>query len=125
MKREDGFSVLEGLIALAILGIVLSSVLNVFVDFMQVTTRNEARSGAIAAAQIQIEASRQEDPVDMPTSGVLGPSYIAVDDREYEVFTRYCELSAFCGAESRHVVIEVSYGGKTIYTTESVFTKLR
>lgn len=120
-----GFTLTEGLVSLAILGVVLAGVVPLFFNYMDVTTRNEARSGAIAAAQQQIEAVRQDDPSSLPSSGASSPAVIAVNDREYEVVTRYCEQSTFCSTNSRHVTIEVSYAGRIVYATESVFTKLR
>jgi type II secretory pathway pseudopilin PulG len=123
--NEDGFTFAEGLLALVVLGIVLAGVVPLFFHYMDVTTRNEARSGAIAAAQQQIEAARSGDPTSMPSSGASSPSYITVNDREYEVVTQYCLVNEFCSSSSRHLTIEVSYAGRTVYTTESVFTQLR
>lgn len=120
-----GFTLTEGLVALAIMGVVFAGVVPLFFNYMDVTTRNEARSGAIAAAQQQIEAVRQDDPSLLPATGASSPVVVDVNDREYEVVTRYCLIASFCSTNSRHVTIEVSYAGRVVYATESVFTKLR
>ena len=123
--NERGFTLLEGLLALAILGIALAGILPAFFGYMNVNTRNEMRTGAVAAAQEQMETLRFGDPSTMPTSGVSGPTYVNVDDREYEVISRYCIRSEFCTTNSRHVLVEVEFDGNVVYQTESVFTKLR
>ena len=122
---ERGFTLLEGLLALAILGIALAGILPAFFGYMNVNTRNEVRTGAVAAAQEQMEALRFADPSALPTSGATGPSYIGIDDREYELVSRYCIRPEYCTANTRHVLVEVGFGGNVIYQTESVFTKLR
>jgi prepilin-type N-terminal cleavage/methylation domain-containing protein len=123
--NERGFTLLEGLLALAILGIALAGILPAFFGYMNVNTRNEMRTGAVAAAQEQMEALRFGDPSTMPTSGFTGPTSVRVDDREYELISRYCIRSEFCTTHSRHVLVEVGFDGNVVYQTESVFTKLR
>jgi prepilin-type N-terminal cleavage/methylation domain-containing protein len=123
--NQRGFTLLEGLLALAILGIALAGILPAFFGYMHVNTRNEVRTGAVAAAQQQMEALRFADPSTMPSSGSTGPSYVAIEKREYELVSRYCIRSEFCSTNSRHVLVEVGYGGNVVYQTESVFTKLR
>ena len=123
--NERGFTLLESLLALAILGIALAGILPIFFGYMNVTTRNEMRTGAVAAAQEQMEALRFADPSTMPESGATGPNYIDVDKREYELISRYCIRPEYCTTNSRHVLVEVGFGGNVVYQTESVFTKLR
>jgi prepilin-type N-terminal cleavage/methylation domain-containing protein len=123
--NERGFTLLESLLALAILGIALAGILPAFFGYMNVTTRNEVRTGAVAAAQEQMEALRFGDPSTMPMNGATGPAYIGVDAREYELISRYCVRPEYCTTNSRHVLVEVGFGGNVVYQTESVFTKLR
>jgi len=123
--NERGFTLLEGLLALALLGIALAGILPAFFGYMNVNTRNEVRTGAVAAAQEQMESLRVADPSALPSTGATGPSYIGIDDREFELTSRYCIRPEYCSTNSRHVLIEVAFGGNVIYQTESVFTKLR
>lgn len=122
---ERGFSLLEGMVALAILGVVLAGIVPAFFNFMDANTRNERRTGAIAAAQERMETVRGEDPQSMPSSGSAGPIFIDVDGLEFEVLTTYCAVPAYCNTDTRHVTIEVSFGGQKLYQTETVYTRLR
>ncbi len=110
---------------MAVLGIALAAIVPSFFTYLDVNTANEARSGALSVAQEALEATRQLDPTTLPSSGETTATALSFDGREYEIRTIYCPTNEFCNADSRHIVIEVSYGGQALYLTESVFTKLR
>ena len=120
-----GFTLLETLVAMGILSIMLAGVIPVFFGMLAVNTRNEERGGAVAAAQQAMEGLREQDPGLLPISGVQGPQVIAVDRRQYEVTSWFCLASEYCDDTSRHVLIEVKYGGRTFFSAESVLTQLR
>jgi prepilin-type N-terminal cleavage/methylation domain-containing protein len=120
-----GFTLTEALIALSILGVALAGVLPTFLTYSDTNTMNEERSGAVAAAQLVAEGLRQVDPAGLPTTGTSPVQVVRVGDRDYEVTQRYCVRSEFCGADSRHLTIEVRYGGRTVYSVETVYTRLR
>jgi len=123
--NHRGFTLLEALVAMGLLAIMLAGVVPVFFSLMATNTRNEARSGAVAVAQQVMEELRQQDPATMPESGTLGPQVVAVDRRKFEVTRFYCLSSEYCDDSSRHVLIEVRYGGRTFFSAESVLTQLR
>ena len=123
--NDRGFSLLESLVAMALLSVLLAGVVPVFFVMLKTNTRNEERSGAVAVAQQSMEQLRQQDPAEMPGSGSTYPQVVSVDNRDYEVVNWYCLLPTYCGDDSRHVLIEVNYGGKTIFSAESVYTQLR
>jgi type II secretory pathway pseudopilin PulG len=118
-------TLVEALIAVAILGIAVTAVMPAFMSLMDVNTRDEERSGALAATQHVLEELRHDDPATMPDSGADPLQLIVIDGREYEVLVRYCTTAAYCGDDSRHLLVEVSYGGREIAAVESVFTRLR
>jgi prepilin-type N-terminal cleavage/methylation domain-containing protein len=120
-----GFTLLEVLVAMGLLGMLLAGVVPVFFSLMAVNTRNEERSGAVAAAQQVLEELRQQDPGTLPDSGSTGPHVVPVDRRAFEVTNWYCLASEYCDDNSRHVLIEVRYGGRTFFSAESVLTQLR
>lgn len=120
-----GFTLLEALVAMGLLAIMLVGVVPVFFNLLAVNTRNEQRSGAVAAAQQVLEELRERDPATLPETGTVGPQVIPVDTRAYEVTSWYCLAPEYCGDSSRHVLIEVNYGGRTFFSAESVLTQLR
>jgi prepilin-type N-terminal cleavage/methylation domain-containing protein len=121
---ERGFSLLESLVAIAILGILLAAIMPTFFTYLDANTRSEERTGALAAAQETIEQLRQVDPTMMPSTGSSPMQVISVGERDFEVVTHFCTANQFCSADSRHLLIEVGYGGRTVYSVESIFTAL-
>ena len=85
---------------------------------------SEERSNALAAAQEVIEALRHKDPASLPSSGSSALQAVTVGAHEYEVLTHYCQKPTYCDADSRHIVVEVSFAGKDVYAIETVFTRL-
>jgi len=124
MNRQAGFTLLESLVAVAILGIVLSAILPTFLTYLDANTMSEERTGALAAAQETMEQLRQLDPATLPNTGSSPLQVVSVGQRDFEVMTHFCTANQFCGDDRRHLLIEVSYGGRTVYSVESVFTTL-
>lgn len=122
--KSDGFTLLESLVALGILGVTLVAMLPAFQAFMDANSVSEERSNALAAAQEVMETLRHADPASLPTSGSSAVQAVTVGEHEYEVVTHYCQNSTYCGTDSRHIVIEVAFAGKDVYTIETVFTRL-
>jgi prepilin-type N-terminal cleavage/methylation domain-containing protein len=123
--NSRGFTLVEAAFALAILGIVIAALLPAMVDFLDANTLSEERSNAVAAAQQVMEELRHFDPGSLPSSGSSAVQTISIGSHEYEVTAHYCQESGYCGTSSRHIVLEVDYGGETVYTVETVYTRLR
>ncbi len=123
-SAERGMTLVEVLIALAILALVMMAMLPSFISYFDANTRNEQRTGAVEAAQQVVETLRRDDPAALPTSGSSAVQAVTIGSRQYEVVTHYCRESSFCTATSRHLVIEVRLGGTEIYSVSSVFTQL-
>lgn len=122
---ERGFTLVEAVFALAILAITLAAVLPAFVDFLDANSLSEERSNAVAAAQQVMEELRQFDPGSLPTSGSSAVQTVTVGNHEYELTAHYCRESIYCTSAARHIVLEVNFGGNTVYTVETVYTQLR
>jgi prepilin-type N-terminal cleavage/methylation domain-containing protein len=122
--NEKGFTLLEALVSLGILGITLVAMLPAFQSFMDANSVSEERSNAVAAAQVVIESLRHKDPASLPASGSSPVQAVTVGQHEYEILTHYCQNPSYCDADSRHIVVEVSFAGKDVYTVETVFTRL-
>jgi prepilin-type N-terminal cleavage/methylation domain-containing protein len=123
--NERGFSLVESLCALAILLVALVGVVPTFYVLVNVDTLSERRSMAVAAAQQVMEALRQASPSSLPSSGSSAVQTVSVGRNDYEVTAHYCTRSAFCSADSRHIVLEVSFGGRNVYIVETVYTRLQ
>jgi len=123
--NSRGYTLVEALAAITILGIALAGLLPSFITYLDTNTLSEERTEAVAVAQEAMEALRQAEPGDLPETGNSAVELVTVGNRDYEVVERYCVVDTLCGADTRHVIVEVSYGGQTIYSLESVFTQLR
>lgn len=123
-REESGFTLLESLVAMSIMGMLFAGILPAFLLCSQITGRNENRSEAISAARLTIENLREQDIPTLPTSGSTGPVSMIVGGHTYSVLTRYCVDTSLCPAETRHVTVEVSFAGTSVYTLESIFTVL-
>ena len=122
--KGAGFTLVEALIAMALVGMVLVAMLPAFFTYFDSNTRNEERTGGVEAAQYVIETLRRVDPATLPTSGSTSPQVVPVGERSYEVVTHYCTDSSFCTANARHLLIEVRLGGVEIFSAETVYTQL-
>jgi prepilin-type N-terminal cleavage/methylation domain-containing protein len=122
--NSKGFTLLEALVSLGILGVTLAAILPAFQALMDANSLSEERSNALAAAQEVMEGLRHEDPASLPSSGSSAVQAVTVGAHEYEVVTHYCRDTTYCGADSRHIVVEVSFAGKDVYEIETVFTRL-
>ena len=123
--NSRGFTLLEALVAMAILGIALAGLVPSFQSFMDANSLSEQRSNAVAAAQEVMEGLRQLDPSGLPSTGTSSVQAVTIGNHEYEVVANYCVETSYCSSAARHIVLEVSFAGKTVYTVESVFTRLQ
>jgi len=122
--NSKGFTLLESLISLGILSITLVTMIPAFQTLMDANSVSEERSNALAAAQVVIESLRHEDPASLPKDGASTLQAVAVGNHEFEVETHFCAETTYCGTDSRHILIEVSFAGKVVYKIETVFTRL-
>lgn len=125
MRRSNGLTIVETIVALAILGVVLSFVVPSFVTNLQISSRTELRGTAVAVAQQVLEGLRQVDPTTLPSTGNSAPQSITVQGRTFQAVTTYCAQASFCSASARHVRVAVSYNGSQLYVAETVYTKLQ
>jgi len=64
-----GLTLVETLVALALIGVAIGAILPAFTVQLGSNTRNEERSEAVAAAEILLEELRGEDLSTLPTTG--------------------------------------------------------
>ena len=123
--NERGFTLIESLVAIFILGVVLTGLLPAFLTYLDSNSTSEANSDAVAAAQLVLERLRLEDPAGLPMKGKSSPAVIDVGGNVFEVVNHYCDVADFCGTDMRHVRVEVYFGGDPVFEVESVFTRLQ
>jgi hypothetical protein len=92
--------------------------------FLNTNSRNELRGCAVMAAQQVAENLRRQDPVDLPDTGSSAAQLVVIGTHEFEVVSRFCTRTEFCDLETRHIEIEVSFGGRIVYTVETVLTRM-
>jgi prepilin-type N-terminal cleavage/methylation domain-containing protein len=123
-SRHGGFSLVEALVAIAIIGILLAAVVPAFVSNLRINTDNEIRTGAVAASQTVLDRLRVRPKGEWPESG--GSLSVSSHGRSFDVLVTYepfCQgVTCYSGAEM--IEVEVSYGSRSRYTVSSVFTTL-
>jgi prepilin-type N-terminal cleavage/methylation domain-containing protein len=122
--RQEGFSLIESLVALAILAIVMGSLIPGFVYYSRTNTGMETRMEAVAAAQQVLDERRTVNPASMPSSGSTTRN-VTIGNRTFTTRIRYCLQSSYCGANTRHITVEVEYNGSQVYRTQTVYTQLK
>jgi hypothetical protein len=96
-----------------------------FLTLMDANTFSEEHSAALAAGQRAMERLRLTDPGSLPTAGSSAVQVIVVDGREFEVVTHYCRVAEYCSSSTRHVSVEIRYGGRKVYDVDTVYTRMQ
>ncbi len=126
MRKENGFTLLEVMIALMIFSIVMGGMVPAFIAQLRQNTLGEIRTEAIAAGQIVIDQLRILDPASLPSSGSDSPRSVTVGTRTYSVIVSYCENATYCATvNNRHITARVSFNNVEYFETQTVFTQLR
>ena len=119
---ERGFGLIEAVIALVLLGVMLTSMIPAMTHYMQINSRAEIRTGAVAVAQQELDALRAVQT--WPTSGsqrsVTIGNAVYIATLTYEQF---CDADG-CYDGARRVRMEVAHDGRSLYGVETVFTEL-
>ncbi|NDC38890.1 MAG: type II secretion system protein [Proteobacteria bacterium] len=124
MSAEQGFSIMEVLVSLALVGIVSATVSPVFVAQSKFNSTSELKALAIDATDKRIDALRLIDPATLPSTGSTVTT-VTVGGKAFDIQTSYCVNSSWCSAVTRHLKFTAAYGGKVYYSSETVFTQLR
>jgi type II secretory pathway pseudopilin PulG len=121
MNRQ-GLSIVEALVAVAVLAVALAAIVPVFTSFARINTDNELRTGAVAAAQQVMDRLRQQPFGEWPASGSV--EVVETGLRTYQVEVTYCtEDLAYCQSGSRHVRLGVGFNDRRVYAVETVYSR--
>ena len=123
--KSRGFTLLEVLVALSILGIVSAGLVPNFIRQLKFNTQSEVRAEAIEAAVRVLDLLRLADPTGLPSSGSSDQAIVSIGDRDFGVTTAYCPETTYCTSNTRHLRVLVAYKNDQVYTVDTVFTKLK
>lgn len=125
MRKPAAFSLIEALVALAILAILLAFVIPSFVGFLQSNTDNEIRNQAAIVAQQQMDFWRQQAKgatgASIPISGTSPTQTVTQGGRSYSVVTVFCPDASQCSSDKRQLRVEVRLGTRQVYSLEAVY----
>ncbi len=122
IRRRDGFTLVEALVALALLGVMLTVLLPTFVQNIQVNTQSELRTDAVAVAQVEMDRLRAVG--NWPATGTKREVVTELATYETELtYALYCR-DGTCFQGARQVQIEVRHRGRALYRATTVFTSL-
>ena len=101
-----------------------TGILPAFQTYVDANALSEEHSNALAAGQTVMEGLRQVRPATLPKTGSSATQTVNAGEHDYEVVAHYCRQPKYCSTTSRHIVVEVSFSGETIYELETVYTRL-
>jgi prepilin-type N-terminal cleavage/methylation domain-containing protein len=146
---EQGFSLLETMIALTTLGICLAYAMPLFLYAKINNSKSQIQTGALIVAQRAFDDIRQKSMTSLPTNDgiaspktdntnpVLLPANVTAPTpaekllttamgRQYQTKITYCEnytaTNPVCGTNYREFKVEVIYNGSTVYDLQGTYT---
>ena len=122
LSNNKGFSLIEVLISISIMSISSSVMLTSFMSQVQTVNDSVVKSASIYAAQRVLDEIRTESIDALPSTGSDDAVSVAVDGKSYSVVVTYCIDSSYCSTNARHITVDVSYNGTSVYDVETVYT---
>jgi len=124
-SNQQGFSLMEVIVSMALLGIISAGIVPGFLNYFATITTNDVRTGAVNAAQVRLDALRIANPADLPSSGSDSVD-INVGNYIFTVVTTYCLDASYCELNNtRHLHVDVNRNAETIYRVETIYTQLK
>ena len=122
--RAQGFTLVEMLVALLILGVLMGVVITAISSNTSLNSQTELRSQAVVAAQQVLDTARTRDPATMPTSGSDAAVSVLVGGHPFSVTLSYCTNPTYCTGTARQLLAQASYAGRSLFSVETVFTSV-
>jgi prepilin-type N-terminal cleavage/methylation domain-containing protein len=132
---EQGFSLIETVIALTTLGVCLAYALPLFLYAKINNSKSEIRTGALIVSQRVFDDIRSRQIRDL-TTNPLAPeiktvttnsgadrAIVTAMGREYESKVTFCQVPTDCSTRYRKFKLEVSRNGSKVYDLEATYTE--
>ena len=124
MRRRRGLTFTEVVIAVAVIAIAITGIVPAFISYVQVNSRTEVRTGAVAVAQQTLDGLRASPFNTWPASGT--EQVIDSGLGNYTARITYClptDPGCLSTADSRQVQVVIFLDGEVFYRVETVYTK--
>lgn len=119
-RTTQGFTLVEAMLALAVIGIVVSSLVPGITGMLTVNNGERIRRDAVSAARTTVQALVASGIPTLPMKD-LQVRRLTLNGRNYDVTVTYCSNPTFCApATSRHLKLEVNENGRRLYSVETV-----
>ncbi len=119
--KQEGLTLIETMMALAILLIILSGILPGFITYARLNTDSELRSDSVAIAQQVMEELRHSEFSQWPESEESW-SPISMGGRDFVVNIHSDWAPDTVGA--KEVRVRISYENRVLYEVKTIFTQL-
>ncbi len=137
IQSEEGFSLIETVIALTTLGVCLAYALPLFLYAKINNSKSEVRTGALIVSQRVFDDIRSRPIGGLPTNPsvpeiknkntytnlVSDEAIVTAMGRDYESKVTYCQVAADCSTRYRKFKLEVSRNGTKVYDLEATYTE--
>ena len=124
--KEQGFTIIEVMVALGIFGVVSAMMATTMVQLQRTNYENEIRSGSYAAAQLVLDDLRSQNISNLPTSGSGALQNVVISGRTYAVTPSYCVTASECTSVNiRGIRVSVSYKSQLKYLVNTVYARLQ
>ncbi len=131
-QLEQGFSLIETVIALTTLGVCLAYAMPLFLYAKINNSKSEIRTGALIVSQRVFDNIRSKPISGLPTDSstptvITDPLIVKAMGRSYQANVTYCEVATDCSSKYRKFKVEIYYNGTNnenkVYDLEGTYTE--
>jgi len=125
MKQDDGFTLLEAIVALGILAVIMAALLPVFISNLRMNAESERKSQAASAVEHVLDSWRTKkiDSVHFPSTGTQDTT-VDIGGVTFNVRLTFCRVSTLCSTNSRMITAEAIVNNKVASSAETIFTEV-
>jgi prepilin-type N-terminal cleavage/methylation domain-containing protein len=121
-NKNSGFSLIEVMVALTVLGVVFSLLIPMFISFSSINRRSEQRTVANNVARQTLELLRNSPILTMQSSGSVIKNQTS-DGHSLVITTSFCPTGTTqCNTTSKAIKVEVKENDQVLTTINTVFS---